>query len=78
MLTLNLILHNITAILLQPFSVLVLTLWISEGLTQTLILILRAGIPRPTGNCPESLAQATLVGIMLVGRFGVQGKIVQK
>ena len=34
--------------------------------------MLRAGIPRPTGNMPESLGQAILVGIILAGRLGVR------
>ena len=33
----------------------------------------RGGIPRPIGYFPESLSQAILVGIMLVGRLGVVG-----
>ena len=37
----------------------------------SIILILRGGIPRPIGNFPESLSQAILVGIILVGRLGV-------
>ena len=35
------------------------------------ILIVRGGIPRPIGNFPESLSQAILVGIILVGRRGM-------
>ena len=35
------------------------------------MLNLRGGIPRPIGDFPESLSQAMLVGIMLVGRLGV-------
>ena len=31
----------------------------------------RSGIPRPIRDFPESLSQAILVGIMLVGRLGV-------
>ena len=34
------------------------------------ILILRGGILRSIGNFPESLSQAILVGIRLVGRLG--------
>ena len=41
------------------------------GFDSSIILILRGGIPRPMGNFPESLSQALLVGIMLVGRLGV-------
>ena len=32
---------------------------------------LRGGIPRPIGNFAESLSQAMLIGVMLVGGFGV-------
>ena len=35
------------------------------------ILSLRGGIPRPIGDLPESLSQAILVGITLVGRLGL-------
>ena len=41
------------------------------GFDSTIILILRGGIPRPVGNFPESLSQAILEGIILVGRLGV-------
>ena len=41
------------------------------GLDSSIILSLRGGIPRPMGDFPESLSQAMLVGIMLVGRLGV-------
>ena len=37
----------------------------------SIILMLRGGIPRPMGISPESLTQAMLVGIMLVGGLGV-------
>ena len=39
----------------------------------TAILNLRGEIPRPIGDFPETLCQAMLVGIMLVGRLGVRG-----
>ena len=42
-----------------------------RGFDSSIILILRGGIPRPTGDFPESLSQAILVGIMFVGRLGV-------
>ena len=42
-----------------------------RGCDSSVILILRGGIPRPMGNFPESLSQAILVGVMLVGRLGV-------
>ena len=35
------------------------------------ILVLMGGIPRPIWEFPEGLSQATLVGIILVGRLGV-------
>ena len=35
------------------------------------ILILRGGILRPIGNFLESLSQAIIVGVILVGRLGV-------
>ena len=41
------------------------------GFDSSIIFILRGGIPRPIGNLPESLGQAILVGVMLVGRLGV-------
>ena len=37
------------------------------------ILILRGAILTSIGDLPESLSQAILVGIILVGRFGVVG-----
>ena len=40
-------------------------------LDSSTLLIVRVGIPRPIGDFPESLTQAMLVGIMLVGRLGV-------
>ena len=43
-----------------------------RGFASSRISILRDAIPRPIGNFPESLIQAILVGIMLVGRVGVQ------
>ena len=42
-----------------------------RGLDSSIIIHLRGGIPRPKGNFPESLSQAILVGIILVGRLGV-------
>ena len=42
-----------------------------KGSDSSIILILRGGIPRPKGNLPESLSQASSVGIILVGRLGV-------
>ena len=38
----------------------------------SMILILRGGILMSTGDLPESLSQAIIVGIMLVGRSGVR------
>ena len=37
----------------------------------SIILIIRGEIPRLIGSSPESLSQAILVGIILVGRWGV-------
>ena len=42
-----------------------------RGLDSSTILILRDGILMSMGDCPESLSQAMLVGVMLVGRLGV-------
>ena len=42
-----------------------------RGFDSSIIFNLRGGIPRPIGNFPESLSQAILVGIILVGRLGV-------
>ena len=42
-----------------------------RGFDSSIIFILRGGIPRPIGDSPESLSQAILVGVMLVGRLGV-------
>ena len=42
-----------------------------RGFDSSIILSFRAGIPRPIGNSPESLSQAILAGIMLVGELGV-------
>ena len=43
-----------------------------RGFDSSIMLILRGGIPRPMGDFPESLSQAMLVEVMLVGRLGVQ------
>ena len=42
-----------------------------RGFDSIIIFILRGGIPRPIVNFPESLTQAMLVGVMLVGGLGV-------
>ena len=42
-----------------------------RGFDSSIISILRGGIPKPIRNFPELSSQAILVGIMLVGRFGV-------
>ena len=47
-----------------------------RGLDSSMILILRGGILRHIGHFPESLSQAILVGIMLVGRSGVHGTLI--
>ena len=44
-----------------------------RGFDSSIILVLRGGIPRPIGDFPESLSQAILLGVMLVGRLGVFG-----
>ena len=41
------------------------------GFDSSIILILRVGILMSIGNFPESLSQAILMGVMLVGRLGV-------
>ena len=41
------------------------------GFDSSIILIQRGGIPRFIGDFPESLSQAMLVGVMLVGGLGV-------
>ena len=46
-----------------------------RGFDSSIIFILRGGIPRPIGTLPESLSQAILVGIMLVGRWGVTRRL---
>ena len=43
-----------------------------RGFDSSIILILRGGILMSTGSFSESLSQAILVGIMLVGKSGVQ------
>ena len=42
------------------------------GFDSSIVLILRGGILMSIGNFPESLSQAMLVGIMLVGKLGVR------
>ena len=42
-----------------------------RGFDSSIILILMGGILRPIEDFPETLSQALLVGIMLVGRLGV-------
>ena len=42
-----------------------------RGFDPSIILILRGGIPRPTGIFTESLSQAILAGIVLAGGLGV-------
>ena len=42
-----------------------------RGFDSSIVLILRGGILMSIGDSPESLSQAILVGIMLVGRLGV-------
>ena len=42
-----------------------------RGSDSSIVLIVRGGILRSTGNSSESLSQAILVGIILVGRLGI-------
>ena len=42
-----------------------------RGFDSSVVLIFRGGISRPIGNFPESLSQAILVVIILVGRLGI-------
>ena len=41
------------------------------GFDSSIMLFLRGGILMSIGNFPESLTQAILVGVMLIGRLGV-------
>ena len=43
-----------------------------RGFYSSIILMLRGGLIMSIGDFPESLSQAILVGIMVVGRLGVQ------
>ena len=43
-----------------------------RGFDSSIVLIQRGGILMSIGNLPESLSQAMLVGIMLVGRLGAR------
>ena len=43
-----------------------------RGFDSSTILILRRGILMSMGNCPGMLSQQILVGIILVGRLGVE------
>ena len=49
-----------------------------RGFDSSVNLIIRADIPRPVGDFPESLTQAMLVGVMLVGRLGVLLSLVKQ
>ena len=44
-----------------------------SGFDSSRVLSVRGGILLPIGDFPESLSQAILVGIILVGRLGVAG-----
>ena len=59
---------NIFASFRRPFSTKILDF---RGFDSSRILTLRGGILVSIGDVPESLSQAMLVGIMLVGRLGV-------
>ena len=41
------------------------------GFDSSTILILRGGMLMSTGDFPEGLSRAMLVGVMLIGRLGV-------
>ena len=43
-----------------------------RGFDSSIILIQRGGTPRLIGDFPESLSQAMLVGVMLIGRLDVR------
>ena len=43
-----------------------------RGFDASVILIQRGGILIPIGDFPESLSRAMLVGVVLVGRLGVE------
>ena len=47
----------------------------SRGFDSSMILLVRGGILRSIGNFPDSLSQAILVAISLVGRLGVGGLV---
>ena len=46
-----------------------------RGFDSNILLILRGGILTSIGNFPESLSQAILAGMILVGRLGVSRHI---
>ena len=48
-----------------------------RGIDSSIILIVRGRILMSIGDFPESLSQAILVGIMLVGRLGVYASTMQ-
>ena len=45
------------------------------GFDSSIILIQRGGILMSLGDFPESLSQAMLVGVMLLGRLGVAAQM---
>ena len=49
-----------------------------RGFYISIILILRAGILMSVGNCLDFWSQAILVGIVLVGRLGLQAWILPR
>ena len=49
-----------------------------RGFDSSEILILRSGILAPIGDFPESLSQAILVGIVLVGRLCVDEAVLSE
>ena len=48
-----------------------------RGFDSSIISIYRGGIPRPIGDFLESLTQAMLVGVMLVGRLDARARVVR-
>ena len=60
---------SVRGLAVRPISV--LTCMDFRGFDSSIMLNVRGGILMSTGDFPESLSQAMLVGIMLVGRLGV-------
>ena len=60
-----------TSVRLLPIRPILLHIVGFRGFDSSIILTLRGGVPRPIGDSLESLTQAMLVGVMLVGGLGV-------